>query len=103
MKAVAAIFADANIDVGRSEPEAAAEWAEVKRRAMNLKPERVRWPLASQMERPQVISSKTCVDCSKTNPYFNTEGLKCNLCTDTGCETVRVYACVCFVPVCNRT
>ena len=32
---------------------------------MDLKPERFRWPFALHMERPQVISSKTCVGTAK--------------------------------------
>ncbi len=39
---------------------AAAESADIKCRAMALNPKMSRWPLASQMERPQVISSKSC-------------------------------------------
>ncbi len=62
METVVAAVAFLDVKIDDCLPEAwlaAAELALVRRRAIDLKPNRVRWPLVSQMERPQVISSKT--------------------------------------------
>ncbi len=67
--AAAAALEEKNMDVGPPAAEPAAGWADIRRRTMDLKAEIDRWPCSSQIERPHVISSKTCIS-SEDNQYL---------------------------------